>query len=368
MTTAQVSPRAKRTDPVVIILIAAGILVVAGIALAVWAWLPRGPAVFAAAEPRVEFVVRVNTDDAVRARTEAAAEGLREAITRAGIADALFSFEGPDRFTIAGVAALHDAAFRRAAGAVDPAFAAGTSASGTTAFIMKPASATAVRDQAVVEVERAIGRRLRELAVAKWNVAMQAGGAAGHLLVQVAARPNLDTSRMKAVLGSGGVLQLKLVELGPAPSREELLQRAGGSLAPLTQVVPAVETTGTGAPATVYYVLRAVAVVTGGDIASARPSMDESGRPAVAFSLNKPGAARLRKATGENIGRQLAIVIDGQVVSAPRIDGAIGEDGIITGSFTQTEANDLALFLRSGSLPVSVSIVAEHHIDGPPRR
>ena len=55
--------------------------------------------------------------------------------------------------------------------------------------------------------------------------------------------------------------------------------------------------------------------------------------------------------TGENIGRQLAIILDGRVQSAPRIDGRITTDGRITGSFTQDEVQNLSLILRSGALP-----------------
>src|SRR5207244_2554208 len=68
------------------------------------------------------------------------------------------------------------------------------------------------------------------------------------------------------------------------------------------------------------------------------------------------------KATGENIGRQLAIVLDGRVQSAPRIDGRIQTDGEITGSYTLDEANDLALKLRSGALPASLTYLQERTI------
>ena len=68
--------------------------------------------------------------------------------------------------------------------------------------------------------------------------------------------------------------------------------------------------------------MRKVAAVTGRDLRSARPSLDENNQPAVSFTLNTEGGRKFGKVTGENIGRQLAIILDGRVQSAPRIDGA----------------------------------------------
>jgi preprotein translocase subunit SecD len=108
--------------------------------------------------------------------------------------------------------------------------------------------------------------------------------------------------------------------------------------------------------------LRAAAAVTGRDLRSARPTLDENNQPAVSFTLNSQGGQKFGKVTGENIGRQLAIVLDGRVQSAPRIDGRISTDGRISGSFTQQEAQDLSLVLRSGSLPASLTYLEERVI------
>ena len=366
MSTQPVSTSAKRAHPGVLIVVGVVgglVLAVTGLLIVVWLYLPTGPRPFATDEPRLEFVILVNTDDALRAETEAAAESVRDAIGRAGVPGALLSVDAPDRFSISNVADTHQGTVRAAAGSVNPAFEGSAPTAGTTAFIMRAETAREARERAVAGVEQTFGRRLRELGFAKWNVARQ-GGAEGQLLVQVAARRNADISRIAEVITASGFLQLRLVELGPAPSIPELLQRAGGSFPPLTQVVAGTEPSDTGAPTTVYYLLRTVAVVTGRDIARARATMDESGRPAVSFSLREDGAARLRKATAGNVGRQLAIVFDGRVQSAPRINSAISEEGQITGRFTEAEANDLALLLRSGSLPASVRVVAQHQVGG----
>jgi preprotein translocase subunit SecD len=115
---------------------------------------------------------------------------------------------------------------------------------------------------------------------------------------------------------------------------------------------------------TSYYLLKKTAVVTGQDLRNARPSLDENGRPAVGFSLTRNGAGKFAKATGENIGKFLAIVLDNRVQSAPRIEGQIRDEGRISGSFTAQEVADLALILNSGALPASMSYL-EERVVGP---
>jgi preprotein translocase subunit SecD len=108
--------------------------------------------------------------------------------------------------------------------------------------------------------------------------------------------------------------------------------------------------------------VKKVAAVTGRDLRSAKPSLDENNRPAVSFSLTSDGSRKFGKATGENIGKSLAIVLDKRVRSAPRIDGRITDQGTIYGSFTTEEVTDLSLTLRSGALPASLSYLEERVI------
>ena len=108
--------------------------------------------------------------------------------------------------------------------------------------------------------------------------------------------------------------------------------------------------------------MRKVAAVTGRDLRNARPSLDENNQPAVSFTLSTEGGRKFGKVTGENIGRQLAIILDGRVQSAPRIDSRITTDGRITGSFTQEEVQNLSLILRSGALPARLDYLEEQTI------
>jgi hypothetical protein len=85
-------------------------------------------------------------------------------------------------------------------------------------------------------------------------------------------------------------------------------------------------------PGTDFYLVRRVAAVTGRDLRSARSTLDENSRPAISFSLTNEGSQKFGRVTGENVGRQLAIILDGRVQSAPRIDERITGEGRITAS------------------------------------
>ena len=113
---------------------------------------------------------------------------------------------------------------------------------------------------------------------------------------------------------------------------------------------------------TVYYLVRKVAAVSGKDLRNARPTIDENNQPAVSFTLNADGGRRFGEVTRENLGKQLAIVLDGRVQSAPVIEGRITTDGRISGNFTNEEVQNLSLILRSGALPASLTYLEERTI------
>ena len=104
--------------------------------------------------------------------------------------------------------------------------------------------------------------------------------------------------------------------------------------------------------------------LTGEYIKDARVSYGQDNQPLVALTFTPQGGAALLRVTGDNVGRQLAIVLDGKVYSAPVIREPVGADNrcTITGRFTPEEAADLALVLRSGSLPAKVSVLEERSV------
>jgi preprotein translocase subunit SecD len=214
----------------------------------------------------------------------------------------------------------------------------------------------------VTSVEHTIGERLGGLRLRKWALSRPEGAPSAQL--QLLLPQEVDVDRVKRVIQSDDPLELKLVEEGPSPSKEALLRATAGQVPQHLEVLPGIEEPREGNPAaTVYYLLQKTPVITGRDLRNTRTSMDEYNRPAVGFSLNQEGAQKLGKATGENIGRQLAIVLDGQVRSAPVIQSRITDEGQITG-LTQQEIQDLLLVLRSAPLAAPVTVVEQRFVEG----
>ena len=113
-----------------------------------------------------------------------------------------------------------------------------------------------------------------------------------------------------------------------------------------------------------YLALTNTVAVSGADLEDARVTAGEYGYPAVSFQFNSDGAKKFGNLTGANIGKQLAIVLDNTVQSAPRINSRISSQGQITGQFKMEEARQLAIVLRAGALPAPVSII-EKRVIGP---
>tara|TARA_A100001011_G_scaffold342768_1_gene376559 strand:+ start:265 stop:1818 length:1554 start_codon:yes stop_codon:yes gene_type:complete len=105
-------------------------------------------------------------------------------------------------------------------------------------------------------------------------------------------------------------------------------------------------------------------ILSGDNLLDAQPRMNsESNETVVSFTLDRVGAKRFGKATSTGIGKQLAIVLDGKIISAPVIRDTIASgSGQISGGFTFQSATDLALLLRSGALPAPLSIIEERTV------
>ena len=307
----------------------------------------------------VHLVLRVQTDDALRTHTTTNSEQLREALRTAGVSVVAVRAGSPTTIEVEGVPADRDAEFRRIADEqVTANYDRSSSAGGVYTFTMKPNIEKDMREQTVVQAEQTIGRRVNELGVAEPNISRYLGQASDQILVQL---PGVsEVARAKEIIRSTALLELKLVESGPASSKETLLQASSGKVPDDMDVV-----TGAGDTAdagTLYYLVRKVAAVTGQDLRNATASMDEDNSPAVKFTLTNEGSRKFGKVTGDNVGRMLAIVLDNRVVSAPRIDSRITTDGIIHGSFTTQEVADLSLTLRSGALPATLTYLEERVI------
>ena len=105
-------------------------------------------------------------------------------------------------------------------------------------------------------------------------------------------------------------------------------------------------------------------IMSGENLIDAQPSIqNQSNEPTVSFTLDRLGAQKFGRATTDNVGKRLAIVLDGEIVSAPNINEPITSgNGMISGNFTFQEATDLALLLRSGALPTPLLVVEERTV------
>ncbi len=334
--------------------------IVTVVGLAIWAFTPPTEKVRLGLDLKggVHLVMRVQTDDALRVETEAAADRLRETLrTQAlGVTDVVVA--NPSEFRVSGVPTAQDAQFRQALVDIDLSYDRSQSGADYT-FRLKPNVVNQLRDETVSQALQTIERRVNELGVAEPVVARHS--ASDQILVQL---PGVsDVNRAKEIIRSTALLELKLVEQGPFPDEASARQAFANNLPPNLEIVPGPsEVAPGGTPSTVYYALRRVAAVTGRDLRNARPSLDENNRPAVSFSLNNEGATKMGNFTQANINRQLAIVLDNRVYSAPVIQSRIDGEGRISGNFTQQEAGDLGLVLRSGALPASLTYLEERTV------
>lgn len=156
----------------------------------------------------------------------------------------------------------------------------------------------------------------------------------------------LDIQKAKSIVGRTALLELKLVvESGPKEVLQEKLTRD-------YELLP--DQTGNE-----WFLLEKLPVITGADLKTAYTTTDEFGMPAVGFELTGRASEVFAKATEQNIGRRLAIVLDKRVISAPVIRSRISDRGQISGNFTAEEAKELAIVLRAGALPTKVQFLQE---------
>jgi preprotein translocase subunit SecD len=201
------------------------------------------------------------------------------------------------------------------------------------------------RDQAI----QVLGRRLDSLGL---EPTFTRSGA-DLIVIVVPLQP--DTARLKEVIVTPGKLEFRLVDTsmspqdllrGQAPPESEALHQKMGD-----QRVP--------------ILVKKQALVDGNDLTDAQASHDQrNNEPVVIFKFNSAGARKFGRATQENVGRPFAIVLDNEVISAPVIrEPILGGSGQISGNFTVQSAIDLAILLRSGALPVPLTIIEERTIE-----
>ncbi len=333
------------------------ILIVAGVCI--WSMVPPGEKINLGLDLQggIHLIMKVHMEDALNAITDEAVEGLGLLLDDESISFGELAKEDLGRFRLTGVDSSQEPEVRQLLETNFSTWESRSAGAGTWELEMTSLERKQVRDETLTQAIETIRRRVDALGVAEPLIAPH-GDTGDQILVQLPGFEDVD--RAKNIIRSTAKLELKLVERA-AGSREQLL--AGRSEpAAGTEILPGVSQTG--ATDTVYYLVEDLPVITGRDLKNARPSIDyDTNLPSVNFTLKPDASSKFRRSTQANIGRQLAIVMDGQVTSAPVIETAIPSgSGRITGQFTNQEALDLALVLRSGALPASLEYLEERTV------
>jgi preprotein translocase subunit SecD len=312
----------------------------------------------------VHLVLRVQTDDALRLETETSSERLREELRTRNLVVGAINPTSITEFVVEGVPGDRDGEFHQIADEqVGTIFDRASGAGGRYTFRMKPNVEVRTRQDSVTQALETIERRVNALGVSEPIVAPH-GSAGDQILVQL---PGVtDVAHAKEIIRSTAMLELKIVEDGPAATREALLQNKGGVMPSDMEVVSGVDETSQDGRGTAFYLVRKVAAVTGKNLRIARPTLDENSRPAVAFTLNRDGGRQFANVTGANVGRRLAIILDNRVQLAPVIQERIPSGDVRitggTGGFTQQQVSDYVLLLKSGALPASLTYLEERSV------
>ena len=217
--------------------------------------------------------------------------------------------------------------------------------SGDTFIVqLSEAEKLATDERTVQQSLEIIRRRIDEVGTREPTIQRQG---ADRILIQV---PGIGSAaELKEIIGTTAQLTFHPVvgrgsnpEANPGPGNE---------------ILPDMEEEG------LYYTVESAPVVTGEELVDAQPSFDQNNTPAVSFRFNPTGARKFGNYTAENIGSPFAIVLDGEVVSAPVIQAHIaGGSGIITGRFSVEESTNLAILLRAGALPAGLDFLEERTI------
>ena len=233
------------------------------------------------------------------------------------------------------------------------------------ALSMKQSRIVNIQQQTLDQSEETIRRRVDALGLTEPLVAPYGQGD-NEIIVELPGEG--DPNRAKSVIQAGGQLELHLVlDSTPYPSEAAAMAAHGGVLPPNAQLVQGKSSASNSSQqpqGESWYVIDRVPVVTGRDLRSATPvrSTKNPGYYDVDFTLSTEAGRRFGPFTEQNIGKQLGIVLERKLQTAPVINGRIEDNGVIEGTFGEQEANDLGLVLRSGALPASIKYLEERTV------
>jgi preprotein translocase subunit SecD len=225
---------------------------------------------------------------------------------------------------------------------------------------MKPSMLVDLKNKAVTQAIETIRNRIDQLGVSEPTIE-EHGLGQYQILVQL---PSVDDpGRVKDIMQSTAMLEIKQELGGPYPSEQSALQDKGGVLPADAILLPGHSMPGASAEGPAWYLVSRVSAVSGKDLRDAQPSTDQNGQPSVSFTLTGEGGQRFYNFTSAHVGDSLAVVLDNKVQEVANIKEPIRDRGEISGGrMSEQQAKDLSMILRSGALPASIKYLEERTV------
>ncbi len=308
------------------------------------------------------LILQVQVDDAVKVDSDNAIERIKDGLRSRKISYAEITkpdpAAAPDRIVIKGVPPESSSELRSIVSDRLGEYDLTSGAENTWTVSMKPQALADLKNRAVTQAIETIRNRIDQLGVSE-PIIQEHGLGQYQILVQL---PGVDDpARVKEIMQSTAMLEIKQVMGGPYSSEQAAMQsQPNGILPPDTMLLPGKVKGSEGGEA--WYIVSRMSAVTGRDLRSADPSRDENGSPAVSFNLTGEGGRKFYSFTSAHVKDLLGVVLDNKVQSVATIDEPIRDSGIIKGRFTEQETKDQAMILRSGALPAGIKYLEERTV------
>ena len=311
------------------------------------------------------LILQVQVNDAVNADSDNAMARLKEDFRTRKISYADISkpdpVNHPEAIVVKGVPPEQSSDFKSIIADRLPEYDPTSGAENSWTVSMKSQNLAELKDHAVTQAIETIRNRIDALGVSEPEIAPHGLGKY-QIIVQL---PGVDDpARVKEIMQSTAMLEIKQSLGGPYGSQEQALQDKGGVLPPDTVLMQgkSIGSRNNSETGEQWYLISRAAAVSGRDLRTAEPTTDENGQPAVRFILTSEGGRKFYSFTSAHVGDYLAVVLDTRVQEVAVIKEAIRETGIINGHFTQQETQDLSMTLRSGALPAGIKYLEERTV------
>lgn len=310
------------------------------------------------------LILQVQVNDAVNVDSDNALETLKEQLRIKKINYAEITKPepktNPDRIVLKGVPPESRSDLLTIVQERLPEYEATPGPENTWVVSLKPQMLADLKNKAVTQAIETIRNRIDQLGVSE-PVIQEHGLGQYQILVQL---PGIDDpARVKDIMQSTAMLEIKQVLGGPYPSEQAARQDKGGVLPPDAILLPGHAAPGAETEGQAWYLVSRVSAVSGKDLRDAQPSRDQNGQPSVSFTLTGEGGQRFYNFTSAHINDSLGVVLDNKVQEVANIKDSIRDRGEISGGrMNEQQTKDLSMILRSGALPAGVKYLEERTV------